>query len=168
MSLFSSNKDKKKVGEMSFLGHLEALRWHLVRSVIVIFILAGVAFCFPEILFSKIILAPKSPDFLTYQLLCKLSHQWGMGAALCFTEFNFTFQNIEVTGQFTLAMWGSFVAGLVLAFPYLLWEIWRFIRPALKDNEAKAATGFIFGQPYFFLLAFYSDFMWLRPWLFIF
>ena len=144
MSLFSTNKDKKKVGEMSFLGHLEALRWHVVRSVIVIFILAGVAFCFPEILFSKIILAPKSPDFLTYQFLCKISHHWGMGAALCFTEFNFTFQNIEVTGQFTLAMWGSFVAGLVLAFPYLLWEIWRFIRPALKDNEAKAATGFIF------------------------
>lgn len=91
-----------------------------------------------------------------------------MGAALCFTEFNFTFQNIEVTGQFTLAMWGSFVAGLVLAFPYLLWEIWRFIRPALKDNEAKAATGFIFWATLLFLLVFYSDFMWLHQWQFTF
>lgn len=129
---------------MSFLGHLEALRWHLVRSAGVIVILAAVAFCFPEILFGKIILGPKDPSFFTYQFLCSISHKWGMGDTLCFTDFNFTFQNIEVTGQFTLAMWGAFVAGLVLAFPYVLWEIWRFIKPALKEKETKAATGFIF------------------------
>lgn len=128
---------------MSFLGHLNALRWHLVRSAAVIVVLAGVAFCFPEILFGKIILGPKDPNFFTYTFLCDLSHKWGMGESLCFKDFNFKFQNIEVTGQFTLAMWGSFVAGLVVGFPYLLWELWRFIKPALKQKEVKAAKGFI-------------------------
>jgi sec-independent protein translocase protein TatC len=142
MALFG-NKDKKKTGEMSFLGHLEALRWHLVRSAIAIVALAGVAFCFPEILFGKIILGPKDPNFFTYQFLCNLSHKWGMKDTLCFTDFNFKFQNIEVTGQFTLAMWGAVVAGIILAFPYVLWEIWRFIKPALKEKESRAATGFI-------------------------
>jgi sec-independent protein translocase protein TatC len=142
MALFG-NKDKKKTGEMSFLGHIEALRWHLVRSAIAIVVLAGVAFCFPEILFGKIIFGPKDPNFFTYQFLCRLSHDWGMKDALCFTDFNFKFQNIDMTGQFTLAMWGAIVAGLVLAFPYVLWEIWRFIKPALKEKESKAATGFI-------------------------
>ncbi|MBI3509268.1 MAG: twin-arginine translocase subunit TatC [Bacteroidetes bacterium] len=144
MGLFSSSSgDKKKQGEMSFLGHLNALRWHLVRSAAVIVVLAGVAFCFPEILFGKIILGPKDPNFFTYTFLCDLSHKWGMGESLCFKDFNFKFQNIEVTGQFTLAMWGSFVAGLVVGFPYLLWELWRFIKPALKQKEVKAAKGFI-------------------------
>jgi sec-independent protein translocase protein TatC len=151
MGLFSNN-DKKKAGEMSFLGHLEALRWHLVRSAIVIVLLAVVAFFFPEILFGKIILGPKNPDFFTYQFLCKISHKWGMDDTLCFTDFNFKFQNIEVTGQFTLAMWGSVVAGLVLGFPYILWEIWRFIKPALKEKESKAATGFIFYASMLFLM----------------
>ncbi len=151
MGLFSSNSDKKKSGEMSFLGHLEALRWHLVRSAAIIVLLAAVAFCFPEILFGKIILGPKDPNFFTYQFLCNISHKWGMGDTLCFTDFNFKFQNIEVTGQFTLAMWGSVVAGLVLGFPYILWEIWRFIKPALKEKESKAATGFIFYATALFL-----------------
>ncbi|CAN5280302.1 twin-arginine translocase subunit TatC [soil metagenome] len=152
MGLFSKSDSKKKTGEMSFLGHLEALRWHLVRSAAVIVILAGVAFCFPEILFGKIILGPKDPNFITYTFLCSLSHKWGMGDAMCFTEFNFKFQNIEVTGQFTLAMWGSIVAGLILAFPYILWEIWRFIKPALKEKESSAATGFIFYASMLFIM----------------
>jgi sec-independent protein translocase protein TatC len=152
MGLFSSDTSKKKAGEMSFLGHLEALRWHLVRSAAVIVVLACVAFCFPEILFGKIILGPKDPNFFTYTFLCDLSHKWGMKDTLCFTDFNFKFQNIEVTGQFTLAMWGAVVAGLVLAFPYVLWELWRFIRPALKEKEQKAATGFIFYASALFLM----------------
>lgn len=130
---------------MSFLGHLNALRWHLVRSAIVIVILAGIAFAFPEILFGKIILGPKSPNFFTYTFLCDLSHRWNMGDALCFPVEGFDYEIIStgLTEQFTLAMWGSFVAGLVVGFPYLLWELWRFIKPALKQKEVKAARGFI-------------------------
>lgn len=163
MGLFSSDKGKKKSGEMSFLGHLDALRWHLVRTAIVIVILAGVAFCFPEILFGKIILGPKDPHFFTYQFLCDVSHKWGMGDALCFSEFNFTFQNIEVTGQFTLAMWGSIVAGLIIGFPYLLWEVWRFIKPALKEKESKAATGFIAYATVLFLMGILFGYFIVTP-----
>lgn len=128
---------------MSFLGHLEALRWHLVRSAIVVVILGCVAFCFPEIIFGKIILGPKDPTFFTYTFLCDISHRWGMGDTLCFSDFNFHFQNLDVTGQFTLAMWVALVAGLVVGFPYILWELWRFIKPALKQKEISAARGFI-------------------------
>jgi sec-independent protein translocase protein TatC len=151
MGLFSTGK--KKEGEMSFLGHLDALRWHLVRSAIVVVILAIVAFCFPKILFGKIILGPKTPNFFTYTFLCHISPKIGMGDDLCFPpeSFKFSFQNIDMTGQFTLAMWGSIVAGLIVAFPYILWELWRFIKPALKQKEIKAARGFIAYASFLFL-----------------
>lgn len=142
MGLFTKRSDRKE-GEMSFLGHIEALRWHLVRAVIVILILAGVAFAFPEILFSKIIFGPGKPDFSTFVFLCDVSNSWGMGDALCFTKFGFKFQSTEMMGQFSMQMWGSIVAGIVLGFPYLLWELWRFIKPALREKEVNAAKGFI-------------------------
>jgi len=151
VGLFTKRSDKKE-GEMSFLHHIEALRWHLVRAVIVILILAGVAFGFPEILFGKIILGPSKPEFGTYQVLCSLSNSWGMGEALCFKTFEFTFQNTAVTGQFTLHMWAAFVAGLIAGFPYLLWELWRFVKPALQLKEIKAARGFIFYASVLFLM----------------
>ncbi len=128
---------------MSFLGHLEALRWHLVRASAVIVVLAGVAFCYPEILFGKIILGPSKSDFFTYVFLCDFSNNNGMGDALCFKDFDFKLINIDMMGQFTLAMWGSIVAGLIAGFPYVLWELWRFIKPALKSSEASGARGFI-------------------------
>ncbi|HLG02275.1 MAG TPA: twin-arginine translocase subunit TatC [Bacteroidia bacterium] len=142
MGIFGNKK--KVAGEMSFLGHLEALRWHLVRSAIAVVVGAGVAFAFPEILFGKILFGPKSPDFATYTFLCGLSKDWGMGDAMCFTEFKFTIFNEKVTGQFALAMWASIVAGIIAAFPYILWELWRFIKPALQQKEVNAARGFIF------------------------
>lgn len=150
MGLFSGVKNK--TGEMSFLGHLEALRWHLVRSALVVVILAGVAFCYPEILFTKVLFGPKNPDFVTYNVLCNISHRWNMGDSLCFKDFGFSFFNPDLTGQFTLAMWGSLVAGLVAGFPYLLWELWRFIKPALKQKEVNAARGFIFYASALFLM----------------
>ncbi len=151
MGIFSSSPGTKKAGEMSFLGHLEALRWHLVRSAAVIVILAGVAFCYPEILFGKILLGPKRADFFTYTFLCDLSQKWGMGDAFCLSDFNFEIINYDMMGQFTLAMWGSIVAGLIVSFPYVLWELWRFIKPALKEKESKAASGFIITATLLFL-----------------
>lgn len=138
---------------MSFLGHLNALRWHLVRSAIVVTVLSIVAFFFPEIIFTKILLGPKDPNFFTYTFLCDLSHRWNMGDALCFPVEGFKYDIIStgLTEQFTLAMWGSLVAGLVVGFPYLLWELWRFIRPALKEKEARNAKGFIFYATVLFL-----------------
>ncbi len=129
---------------MSFLEHLEALRWHLVRSVIVIAVLAVVCFIFPEILFDKIIFGPTDQHFLTYKALCRFSHWIGKGDELCITAFDFSLKNILISGQFITHMWISFLAGLILGFPYLLWELWRFVRPALHPNEKKAIRGFVF------------------------
>lgn len=141
-------KKKEKTGEeneMSFLRHLEALRWHLVRSVLVILTLAIVAFFFKDILFDGVVFAPARSDFPTYRILCNLSHQWGMGDSMCFTfdKEKFRLINTSLMGPFTLHMWAAFVAGLILGFPYLLWELWRFVSPALRDKEKTAARGFI-------------------------
>ncbi len=151
MALFGKSEPAEK-GEMSFMGHLEALRWHLVRSAAVIFIFAAVAFAFPEILFGKIILGPRDPQFVTYQTLCNISQAWSMGDALCFTKFDFKFQNTDVTGQFTLHMWAAIVAGIICGFPFLLYELWKFVKPALQEKEINAARGFIFYASCLFLM----------------
>jgi sec-independent protein translocase protein TatC len=152
MAALFGKKKESGAAEMSFMSHLSALRWHLVRAALVIFSFAGVAFAFPEILFGKIVMGPSKPEFITFQLLCKLSQSVNLGESLCFTDFDFKFQNIEVTGQFTSHMWVAFVAGLVLGFPYLLWELWRFVKPALGDKEIRGAKGFIAYASVLFLL----------------
>lgn len=121
---------------MSFLDHLEVLRWHLVRSSIAILVFASLAFVFKNIVFDEIILAQKNSDFFTYQLFCRFSEWIGKGDALCLGDIKFSLINLTMSGQFTIHIITSIIAGIVLAFPYLLFEIWRFIRPALeKKNE---------------------------------
>ena len=132
-------ESKKNKSEMSFLDHLEVLRWHLVRSTIVIMLFTIVAFIFKGIIFDSIILAQKSSDFWTYQLFCKFSHLIGKGDSLCMEEISFSLINITMSGQFTIHIVTSLIAGVVLAFPYLLFEVWRFITPALKKSEKKYA-----------------------------
>ena len=129
---------------MSFLDHLEELRWHLVRSVVVIFSLAIVFFANREFLFDTIILAPKDPGFFTYRMMCKLSHFLNMGDALCMNGLEFSLINTTLSGQFTLHMWAAFVAGIVVGFPYLVWEAWRFINPALTATEIGYSKGILF------------------------
>ena len=129
---------------MSFLDHLEELRWHLVRSVVVIFALAIVFFINKEFLFNTIILAPKNADFFTYKFMCKLSHLLQMGDALCMNGLEFSLINTTLSGQFTLHMWAAFVAGIVVGFPYLVWEAWRFIKPALTATEIGYSKGILF------------------------
>jgi sec-independent protein translocase protein TatC len=127
--------------EMSFLAHLEQLRWHLVRSVIAIFSFAIIAFLFKNILFDKIIFGPMKGDFITYRWLCWLSETLSLGDAICFGAVNERLQSIAVVTQFTIHILGSVIAGFILAFPYVFNQIWRFIVPALKDKEQKSARG---------------------------
>jgi sec-independent protein translocase protein TatC len=136
--------------EMSFLGHLEALRWHLFRSVIVVIITSVVMFFMKEFLFDDIILAPKNATFLTYRALCHMSHVLGLGQELCINVIPFDLINIDLTGQFTIHMWVAFVAGVIIAAPYILWEIWSFIKPALHEKERKSANGIIFYLSFLF------------------
>lgn len=145
--LFGRGKDPNS--EMHFLDHLEALRWHLVRSAIAIVVCALVAFMFPEILFDKIILGAKNPDFPTYRLMCYLGERFGID--MCIDELPFTLININLSGQFTTHIYIAFIAGFVMAFPYFLWELWRFIKPALKPEEQKYSYGIVFFSSLLFL-----------------
>ena len=143
---------KKQKEEMSFLEHLEVFRWHLVRSAFAILFFAILAFIFKEIVFDKILLAPKNPDFLTYKILCYLSQHMGMGNALCMDELPFILMNISMSGQFSTHIMTSVVAGFVMAFPYVFWEVWRFISPALYDEESNVAKGVVFFSSSLFLI----------------
>lgn len=159
MALFPLFKNKSNpTSEMSFWGHFDALRGHLFRSAFVVAILTIVGFCYPEYLFDKIIFGPLKSDFLTYRGFCKLGH-WLQsinilkdGNDLCFGNYTFKLQSLGLSDQFTSQMWVAFIAGLIVGSPYVLWEIWRFVKPALKEGEKKASTGFIISATFLFLL----------------
>ena len=145
------NTEKPK-REMSFLEHLEVFRWHLVRSALAVLLFAILAFVFKGIVFDSILLAPKNPDFPTYKILCYLSQQLGMGDTLCMDELPFILMNISMSGQFSTHIMTSIVAGFVVAFPYVFWEMWRFISPALHDKESSVAKGVVFFSSSLFML----------------
>ena len=159
MALFGLLNTKKTnaAGEMSIWGHIDALRGHLFRSSLVVIIIAIIVFFYPEILFDKIIFGPLRSDFLTYRAFCKLGH-WLQsnnlfkdGDQLCFGHYTFKLQSLGLSDQFTSQMWIAIIAGLIIGLPYVLWEVWRFIKPALKDKEKKASTSFIFSATALFL-----------------
>jgi sec-independent protein translocase protein TatC len=136
--------DVMEAGEMSFLEHLEVLRWHLVRAVSAIFIFAVVAFIAKDFIFDTVLLGPKKGDFWTYRMLCQLSEKFGLSDLLCIREIPFDLINISMSGQFTTHIVVSIIAGFVVAFPYIVWEIWRFIKPGLYSKERQYATGMVF------------------------
>ncbi|MBL4663155.1 MAG: twin-arginine translocase subunit TatC [Flavobacteriaceae bacterium] len=128
---------------MSFLDHLEELRWHLIKSTIAIVLLGTVAFIFKSFVFDVLILGPKSADFPTYRLLCKSAQMLGLDS-FCFTELPFAIQSRKMAGQFSVHIWTSITAGFIVAFPYVLFQFWQFISPGLHKKERKSARGFIF------------------------
>ena len=137
--------------EMSFLDHLEELRWHLVRSLLAIAVFAILAFVSKSFVFRTVLLGPSYADFPTYEWLCKLSQLIGANA-FCLEDLPFTIQSRQMTGQFTMHITSSLVIGLIVAFPYAFWEIWRFIKPGLYPKERKAARGATFYVSLLFLL----------------
>ena len=130
--------------EMSFLDHLEELRWHLIRSVIAILIIAVVAFIFKDFIFDVLLFGPKQKDFITYRWFCSLSQTLGQGNSFCIDELPFRIQSRTMAGQFSAHLWTSILAGFILAFPYIIFEFWKFISPGLYEKERKNARGFIF------------------------
>lgn len=136
-------KARKKADEMTFLDHLEDLRWVLVRSAIAVLIAACVAFYFSNIVFDDIIFGPIDPNFYTYRVLCDLSHQFGLDDSMCIGKMDFIIQNTDVEGQVSMLVWICIVTGFILSFPYILYELWKFISPALYENERKNAKYFI-------------------------
>lgn len=136
----------KKIGspekEMSFLDHLEELRWHLIRSTLAVLAFALLAFLFKDFIFDTLIFGPKHPDFPTYKMLCNISQYLGMDA-FCFQEMPFRIQSRTMAGQFSAHMWTSIYAGIIISFPYILYEFWKFISPGLKEKERNTSRGFI-------------------------
>ncbi len=135
---------RSKEQEMPFLQHLEELRWHLVRSAIAIVFLAILAFINTDFIFNQVIFAPKNPGFPTYVAFCDLSKWLGITEVFCFEKMPFEILNTKMAGQFSTHIMVSFIAGFIIAFPYVLWEIWRFIKPGLRDEEKKFSRGVIF------------------------
>jgi sec-independent protein translocase protein TatC len=138
--------------EMSFLEHLEELRWHVVRSLVAIVIFMIFAFVNIEWIFTNILFAPGRVDFPTFIWLCKLGHWVGTPEAFCVEEIPFKVQSRLMTGQFTMSITASFVIGLVIAFPYVVFEVWRFIRPGLYSKERKSSRGAVAAVSFLFLL----------------
>ena len=129
--------------EMSFLDHLEDLRWHLIRSFLSVIILASIAFLAKDFIFNVLIFGPKHSDFPTYKILCEIAQFIGFKDSFCFTELPFRIQSRTMGGQFSAHVWTSITAGFIIAFPYILNEMWKFISPGLKTNERSSAKGFI-------------------------
>lgn len=148
MALDQYNEEEESEG-MSFLDHLEALRWHVVRSAAAILIFTIIAFLAKSIVFGVIILGPSKVDFITYRLFCDLGNYLGV-EALCIQELPFTLQSREMTSQFSMHMTSSMVVGFIVAFPYIFWEVWRFISPGLYDKERNAARGAVFFVSFLF------------------
>ena len=137
---------------MSFLEHLEVLRWHLVRSVASIFIVAVAAFIAKSFIFDTVLLGPKSGDFWTYRMLCKASETFGLSDLLCIKDIPFELINISMAGQFTTHIVVSIITGFIVSFPYIVFEIWRFIKPGLHKTEQKYANGMVFYTSFLFTL----------------
>lgn len=137
--------------EMGFLDHLEELRWHLVRSVIAVFVFTLLAYLSTDFVWGTVILGPTQPDFWTYRKLCELSEILG-SPQLCIDEIPISFQNREMAGQFMMDIMSSAVIGLILAFPYVFWELWRFVKPGLRKAEKNASRGAVAVVSFLFIL----------------
>lgn len=147
---------------MSFLDHLEALRYHLLRSVAAILVITVIAFLAKSVVFGIIILGPSKVDFFSYRVLCDVAN-WLNVPALCIDELPFTIQSRQMTGQFSMHMTSSFVVGFIVAFPYVFWEFWRFISPGLYDKEKNAARGAVFFVSFLFFLGAAFGYYLLAP-----
>ncbi len=150
---------------MSFIDHLEELRWHIIRSVIAILVGAIVVFIFVKEIVNHVILAPAYPDFITYKYLCDAGHFFGLGNSLCLSGVKVSFISTEMTGQFISSFTIAFIGGFVVAFPYVFWEFWKFVRPALNTKEINKTRGVIFWVSFLFFLGVLFGYYVLTPFM---
>ncbi len=156
------DETKSTYAEMSFLEHLEELRWHIIRSALAIVIFAVVAFIMKDFIFDKVILNPKTPDFWTNRMFAKLSEITG-SSALAINQKPLELISIKMAGQFMTHIWVSIIAGFIISSPLVFYEFWRFIKPALYDNEKKYASGAVFFTSFLFLLGILFGYFLIVP-----
>lgn len=140
---FFNRRKSETQGEMTFIDHLEELRWHLVRSVIAVVICAVGVMIFSREIVEDVLMAPTRADFVSAQWLCSMGKSIGIGDALCFPGVDAKFLENTMTGQFLAYFTLGFMGGFVIAFPYIFWEFWRFVKPALSVKELKKTRGVI-------------------------
>lgn len=151
---------------MSFIDHLEALRWHIMRALMAILLSAVFFFIFIDWIFDNVIMGPTRNEFISYRLLCSFSHFLGMGDSLCMPPMKMSLQVTSVSGTFMSSITIAFVGGFIAALPYILWEIWRFIKPALHPSELKYTRGVIFWISLFFFTGASFGYFLLAPFTF--
>lgn len=149
--------------ELTFLEHLEELRWTLVRSAGAVLGFTIMAFLFKDLLFDAIILAPQRPDFITYRVFCHLAQRFGLDQSFCADSTGFILMNTTMGGQFMVHITVSITAGIILAFPYVLWELWRFVKPGLGGGERGAVRGVVFFASVLFMLGVAFGYYVLAP-----
>lgn len=149
--------------EMSFLAHLEELRWHLVRSIVAIFVIAIFLFSIQEYVYDTFLLAHIDPDFITYRLFCDFFSFFGVESNFCALDYPNTLQVLKPTEQLMNSIWSCFILGVITSFPYILWEFWRFISPGLHTNEINKSKGFIFSASFLFFIGILFSFFIIAP-----
>ncbi|GHA32718.1 Sec-independent protein translocase protein TatC [Salinimicrobium marinum] len=150
--------------EMSFLDHLEELRWHLVRATSAVFIAGFIAFLAKNFIFDILLFGPSNIDFFTYDILCRLTTAIGFEGGFCFEgEMPFSIQSRTMGGQFSAHIWTSITAGFIIAFPYIIYEFWRFVSPAMRNHERKNARGFIFISSMLFFMGVLFGYYLITP-----
>lgn len=155
---------KKNIAEMSFLDHLEELRWLLIRSTIAILVFAGASYFFIDFIYNDILFGPKNPQFITYQFFCDISNYFGFqDSDICDAKMPFIIQNTNMGGQVSFMIWTCITVGFIVGFPFILWEIWKFISPALYEKEKKYAVLFIVVSSLLFFLGVLFGYFLITP-----
>ena len=158
---------KKKITKdpqaMSFLDHLEDLRWHLIRATLAVLIGGIIAFIAKDFIFDTLLFGPKNADFFTYKLFCNISKILGLDDSFCIEKLPFSIQSRTMAGQFSAHIWTSITAGFIIAFPYVIYQFWSFVKPAMHENEQKSAKGFIFISSFLFFLGILFGYYIISP-----
>ena len=164
LSLFGwRKKEKGEKAEMSFIEHLEVLRGHLFRSALAIAAGAIVFVVYNSFFVREVLMGPTHADFPTYKWLCKLGHAIGLGDNMCMKDIGLKMQSTSVSGQFSMYFTLIFVGGIIVAFPYIFWEFWRFIKPALTKKELSKTRGVIFWVSFLFFLGITFGYFIIAP-----
>jgi sec-independent protein translocase protein TatC len=162
---FLNRRNRSTAAEMSFIDHLEALRWHIIRAIIGVLIGAIGVFVYVRDIVDKILLAPAHDSFVTYKWLCDAGHFFRLGNSLCMSGTKVSFISTAMTGQFISSFTIAFVGGFIVAFPYVFWEFWRFVRPALNPKELKKTRGVIFWVSFLFFILVAFGYYVLTPFM---
>ena len=162
---FLNKRKKDETAEMSFIDHLEELRWHVIRAVVAILVGAVLVFIYSDYVVDHILFAPTRSDFISARWLCEFGQSIRIGNSLCFEQVNAKFLETTMTGQFIASFTLAFIGGFIIAFPYVFWEFWRFVKPALSEKELRQTRGVIFWVSLLFFVGVAFGYFILTPFM---